>query len=242
MRITPNRRDFLMGSGALLGASLLPFACKATETGGKRLVIGQPEGAEAGNAILASGGNAVDAVVAAALVAAVVAVPGTGIGGYGGHLIVAQPDGTVTAIDFNSTAPSALKPDTFTVDEKGNVKGETNTFGWLAVGVPGVLAGLQLALDKFGTKRFADLVKPAICFAREGFPINRTFATALKEARERLSRDPGSARLFFNKGEPLSAGAIYRNPDLGDLLQTLANRGGVGTFYKGDIADRKSVV
>ena len=68
-------------------------------------MIGQAEGAEAGNAVLAAGGNAVDAVVAAALVAGVVALPSTGIGGYGGHLVIAQPDGKVFAIDFNSHRP-----------------------------------------------------------------------------------------------------------------------------------------
>jgi gamma-glutamyltranspeptidase/glutathione hydrolase len=202
------------------------------------MVSGQLQAAEAGKVVLAGGGNAVDAIIAAAWVAAVVAVPGTGVAGYGGHLVVAKPNGTVAAIDFNTSAPANLKPDTFVADDRGNVKGDTNTYGWQAVGVPGVPAGLQLALDKFGTKPFAELVKPAIRYAKEGFPVDKTFATALKASRERLSRDPGSAKLLFKNGEPLAAGETYRNLDLADLLQTLANRGGVATFYKGDIADR----
>ncbi len=238
MSITRNRREFLTLAGGLFGSSLIPAAIRSAEPSGKGIVIGQPQAAEAGKSVLAQGGNAVDAAVAAAFVAAVVAVPGTGVAGYGGHLVVAKPDGSVSAIDFNTVSPSALKPDTFVVDEKGNVKGDANTYGWLAAGVPGVPAGLQLALDKFGTKPFAELIKPAIRVARDGFPIDRTFATALKAAKERLSHDPGSARLFFKKSEPLTTGEIYRNPDLADLLQTLANRGGVATFYKGDIADR----
>jgi gamma-glutamyltranspeptidase / glutathione hydrolase len=238
MLIHPNRRDFLASTGGLLGTCLLPSTMWGAGPTVKGLVTGQLQAAEAGKAVLASGGNAVDAIVAAAWVAAVVAVPGTGVAGYGGHLVVAKPNGTVAGIDFNSTAPAKLKPETFAVDEKGNVKGDTNTYGWLSVGVPGVPAGLQLALDKFGTKPFAELVKPAIRYAREGFPVDKSFATALKASRERLSRDPGSSKLFFKNGEPLAAGETYRNTELADLLQTLANRGGVSTFYEGDIADR----
>src|SRR5262249_6303080 len=140
--------------------------------------------------------------------------------------------------DFNSAAPAALKPDTFTADENGKVKDDLNTYGWLAAGVPGVLAGLQRALDTFGTRPFAELVKPAIRFARDGFPVGKNLAAAIRGARGRLAKDPGSAKLFFVKGAPLAEGATYRNPDLADLLQTLAGRGGVVTFYKGDVADR----
>jgi gamma-glutamyltranspeptidase/glutathione hydrolase len=237
MPTTPDRRAFLAHSAGLLSAGLLPRSARAADAPTKGLVTGQPEGAEAGKAVLAAGGNAVDAVVAAALVAGVVSVQNTGIAGYGGHLVLAKPDGKTFAIDFNTTAPAALKPDTFTVDEKGNVKDRANTFGWLAVGVPGVLAGLQRALDTFGTKSFAELVKPAIRFAKEGFPITKGLASAVRGAKDRLAKDPGSAKLFFAKGEPLAEGATYKNPDLGDLLQTLANRGNVSTFYRGDIAD-----
>src|SRR5512141_1826532 len=121
MQSTPNRREFVVRTGMLLGAGLLPTAGIAADTPAKGQVTGQVEGAAAGRAVLAAGGNAVDAIVAAALVAGVVAVPSTGIGGYGGHLVVAKPDGQVFAIDFNSTAPAALKPDTFDTDAQGKV-------------------------------------------------------------------------------------------------------------------------
>ena len=237
MHFRPDRRGFLCGAGTFFGAGLLSKVGFAADPSGKGLVTGQPDGAAAGKAVLAAGGNAVDAIVAAALVAGVVAVPSTGIAGYGGHLVVAKPDGKIVAIDFNSTAPAALKADTFAADEQANVKGNVNTYGWLAAGVPGVLAGLQFVLDQHGTKPFAELVKPAIRFAKEGFAVTKGLATAIKNSRERLSRDPGSAKLFIAKGEPLGEGAVFRNPDLGELLQTLASRGNVSTFYKGDIAN-----
>jgi gamma-glutamyltranspeptidase/glutathione hydrolase len=230
------RRDFLTFVGGFVGGSLVQVSGRAQEIAGKGSVSGHAQGAAAGQAVLAAGGNAADAAVAAAFVAAVVAVPGTGLGGYGGSLVVARPNGDVSAIDFDTTAPAALKPDTFRADDKGNVPGEVNSYGWLSAGVPGVPAGLQLAIDTFGTKPFAELVKPAIRYAREGFAVDRTFAAALKSARERLARDPGSAKVFFANGQLLGEGATYRNPELADLLQTLANRGGVATFYTGDIA------
>jgi gamma-glutamyltranspeptidase / glutathione hydrolase len=199
-------------------------------------VNGQPQAAEAGLAILAAGGNAVDAAVCAALVAGVVAVPSCGIGGYGGHLVIASRGGRVTAIDFNSTAPAGAKADMFAADEKGVVKGQTNNFGWLAAGVPGTLAGLQLALDKFGTKKLPELVGPAIRSARDGSPVIQGFANALKTAKDRFAKDPGSAKLFLPKGELPAEGATFRNPDLADMLEALADKGRVDDFYTGRIA------
>jgi gamma-glutamyltranspeptidase / glutathione hydrolase len=238
MLTTPSRRQFLCQTAGAMTVGALGTRALLAESASKGLVNGHKDSAEAGKAVLAAGGNAVDAVVAAALVAGVVAVPSTGIGGYGGHMVISRPDGKVTCIDFNSTAPAAAKADMFGTDEKGVVKGAVNNFGWLSAGVPGVLAGLQFALDRFGTRKFQELVKPAIAHARDGFPVTKGLATAIRNAKDRFAKDPGSARLFFAKEQPLPEGATFRNPDLADMLQTLADRGRVDTFYKGDFADR----
>src|SRR5262249_34841571 len=140
-------------------------------------VVGQPVAAKVGMDVLAAGGNAVDAAVAAALTAGVVAVQHCGIGGYGGHIGIAAPRAEATAIDFNTAAPLAASEDMFPLDEKGTVKGRINTYGWRAAGVPGTLAGLQLALDRYGTRPFSKLVQPAIGFARDGFEVGRPLAT-----------------------------------------------------------------
>jgi len=237
--VTPlsNRRQFL-GQAAALTLGALTEPARGADAPVKGLVTGQPQAALVGNDVLAAGGNAVDAIVAAALTAGVVAVPSAGIGGYGGHLVVARPDGKVTGIDFNSAAPAAAKPDLFRADDKGRVEGDVNQYGWLAAGVPGVLAGLQLALDRHGSKPFAELVKPAISEARGGFPVTKALAKAITTAQERFRRDPGSATLFFAKGEPLAEGATFKNTDLADLLQTLADKGRVDAFYKGAVADK----
>ncbi len=237
MKMTWDRRTFLKAAGAAV-AALPALTLHADGPAGKGLVVGQAEGGEAGMALLAAGANAVDAAVAAALVAGVVAVPMCGIGGYGGHLTIGRPDGKVVSIDFNSTAPAAARGDLFPVDERGQVKDRVNAHGWLAAGVPGTLAGLQLALDRAGSRKFATVAEAAIRFAREGFAVSKALATSINKARVRLERDPGSARLFFRKGEPLAEGDRFRNPDLADMLQKLADRGSVESFYRGDVAER----
>jgi gamma-glutamyltranspeptidase/glutathione hydrolase len=189
--------------------------------------------------VLEAGGNAVDAVVAAALVAGVVAVSSCGIGGYGGHMVIALPKGKkITSIDFNSAAPGAAREDMFSLDEHGRVKGQANRYGWLAAGVPGTLAGVQLALDRYGTKPFRELVRPAIRYAREGFEVSASFGRATLGARAEFQKDPASARLLLDEGKPLNPGSVFRNLDLAAMLETLAARNSVDSFYRGDIGER----
>src|SRR6478672_3641102 len=117
-----DRRSFLTITGGTLVAAAVGRAVGGELASQSRgLVTGFLQGADAGNAVLADGGNAVDAIVAAALVAGVVAVSRCGIGGYGGHMTIGLPNGKVTAIDFNSEAPAAARADMFSVDEKGRV-------------------------------------------------------------------------------------------------------------------------
>ena len=197
--------------------------------------------------ILAAGGNAVDAAVAAALVGCVVNVTKCGIGGYGGHMVIASPKGlweggrqdSITAIDFNTTAPAAARPDMFPLDKNGNVKGNVNARGWLAVSVPGTLAGLQLALDRYGTLPFSRAVQPAIAYARNGFPFLYSEPFEEEEASDR--NRPGNAafvRLFSRNGKPLKKGDIHRNPDLADMLEQLADNDSADAFYRGEIGQR----
>jgi gamma-glutamyltranspeptidase/glutathione hydrolase len=198
-------------------------------------VEGHLEGAKAGLEILASGGNAADACVTAALVAAVVSPFHCGPGGYGGAAIVATADGkTVAGIDFNSAAPAAARPDMYQLTATGGVKGQESMYGWKAVGVPGTLAGLQRVLDRFGTRKFGDVAAPAIRYARDGFPVVSQIANAKKNDL-RLAKDPASAKLYFASGEAPKLGSKLTNPDLAAMLETLAKRGSVESFYRGDI-------
>src|SRR4029450_7674948 len=94
----------------------------------------------------------------------------------GGAAPTATPGGTFAPFALTPMAPAAAKPEMFAADEKGVVKDRANTHGWLAAGVPAVLAGLQFALDRYGTRKFPDVAKLAIKAARDGFPIKRGIA------------------------------------------------------------------
>jgi gamma-glutamyltranspeptidase/glutathione hydrolase len=238
MKSQLDRRSFLAASGGALAGLATTRAFGAVPVQNARgIVIGYPHASEAGMEILAVGGNAVDAVVAAALTAGVIALPSCGIGGYGGHMIIGTREGKLSAIDFNSTAPAAAWADMFQIDDKGNVKDKANSVGWLAAGVPGTLAGLQLALDKFGSMKFAQVVQPAIRIARAGFESPIAFKVWFDPAAAPPRKhDPASVKLFMPNGKLLNKGDMFRNPQLADMLQQLAESGSVEPFYRGDIA------
>ena len=145
----------------------------------------------------------------------------------------------ITSIDFNTAAPAAARPDMFPVDNKGNVIGDINATGWLAAGVPGTLAGIQMAVERNGTRPLSELMAPAIALAREGFPVGNAMAVSGKAEAAQLKKFPGSAKALLKAdGEPYKEGELYRNPDLATLLETLAKRNSMDSFYRGDIAQR----
>ena len=237
-----SRRDILKLTGGLLAAGPLTsgraFAESQDATSGG-LMSGPPRGVQVGMQILRDGGNAIDAAVAGALTVGVTAPNFAGIGGYGGHLVIALKDRRlVTAIDFNSAAPRTARPDMFQRAATGEVRGYVNERGWLAAGVPGILAGLQLALDRYGTRSFRDVVRPAIQIAREGIPVPEPLNRAITTVSPWMRQDAASLQLYFRDGEPLPVGAVYRNPDLAALLETLAADNTVESFYRGEIGRR----
>ena len=233
----------MTGQASLASLSGTRF-CLAAQTGSLSatpigFVVGQTTGAEVGTQVLANGGNAVDAAVAAALAACVASPNNCGIGGYGGHMTLALAGGRkVTSIDFNTMAPAAAHEGMYPLDDKGEVKGRVNFHGWLAAGVPGTLAGLQLAMDRYGTRPFRELVQPAIELARNGFTVTPSFAAVIRSALPRFRNDPGSAKAYLTNGEPPKPGDVFRNPMLAEMLTALAARNSVDSFYRGDIAQR----
>lgn len=238
-----SRREMLRLTGAAVafgglgGNGCLAASRKPADATGA--IIGEANGAAAGMKILTDGGNAIDGIVAAALVSCIATPARCGIGGYGGHATIALAGGKkVVSIDFNTTAPAAAREDMYRLDEKGEVKGRVNYHGWLAAGVPGTLAGLQLALERYGTKSFREVVQPAIAMARDGAVIFDSMATTLRSEGAYWRHDPTLAKLYLRDGQPLQSGERFRNPDLAALLTTLADRNSVESFYRGDIAQR----
>ena len=222
---------------SLTGGGCLAAAKKSAPANPRGAIVGEANGAEAGTKVLAEGGNAVDAVVTAALASCIAKPAGCGVGGYGGHATLAMAGGKeIVSIDFNTTAPAAAREDMYPLDEKGEVRDRVNYHGWLAAGVPGTLAGLQLALDRFGTRSFREVVQPALALARDGAVVTHLFAQTLRGAA--LRRDPALAKIYLQNGRLPKEGERVRNPDLAAMLATLAERNSVDSFYRGDIAQR----
>ncbi len=244
---TISRREMLCLTGQAVALTALGAGCSFSTAQKKSRcrgrVSGDPIGEVVGERVLAEGGNAVDAVVAGAMAVCVTSPHRSGIGGYGGHLTLALAGGRkVTSIDFNSAAPAAARADMYSLDNKGAVVGQTNVYGWLSVGVPGTLAGLQLALDRYGTKSFKEMAQPAISYARDGYKMPAPQHRAIQGGLARIRKDSASAALYLQNNEPLAIDSTARNPDLAALLTTLAEKNSVDAFYRGDIGRRLAEV
>ncbi len=191
-----------------------------------------PLATDAGVDVLRRGGNAVDAAVATAFALAVV-MPEAGNLGGGGFLVLRMHDGATAALDFREKAPLAARRDMYL--NAAGTPTEASITGHLAAGVPGTVAGLHAVHERFGRLRWSQVLEPGIRLAYDGFPVTSDLADAVKGDSARLSRFPASAALFLPGGHPLQAGTILKNPDLGNALQRIADRGPEG-FYAGRTA------
>src|SRR5437867_2937675 len=191
---------------------------------------------EEGTRVLRQGGNAVDAAVAAAAVLGVAEPFSSGIGGVGVTLIYDARHHRVTTIDSRETAPEALRADIFIDPATGKPVPfpELVTSG-LGVGVPGTLQAWKVAAEKFGTRPFARLLKPAIDIADQGFVVNPTFNLQINQNLSRF-RDFSSTRaLYLPSGAAPAVGSLFRNPDLANTYRLIAQQG-TDVFYEGPIA------
>ncbi|WP_438958782.1 gamma-glutamyltransferase [Porticoccus sp.] len=190
---------------------------------------------QVGADILKRGGNAVDAAVATGFALAVT-LPQAGNLGGGGFMMVylAEKDKTL-AIDYREMAPAAARQDQF-LDRNGEVDKSLSQFSHQAAGVPGTVAGLVHALERYGTMSLSKVMAPAIALARKGFVVNHELAASLNKAAPRLQSHPASANYFFRSdGKPLKAGNLWRQADLAITLELIATRGADG-FYRGPVA------
>lgn len=187
--------------------------------------------------ILQRGGNAVDAAVAVGFALAVTLPRAGNLGGGGFMLVhVAERDETV-AIDYRELAPKAATRDMF-LGTDGAVDKERERFSHKAVGVPGTVAGLTLALQRYGTMPLEDVLAPAITLAADGFLVSADMAIRLAARQDRLKRWPATARIFSRAdGGMLRAGERLVQQDLARSLQLIADQG-PDAFYRGDIARR----
>jgi gamma-glutamyltranspeptidase/glutathione hydrolase len=202
------------------------------------VVAQEPLAARVGVDILKRGGNAVDAAVAVGFAMAVTYPRAGNIGG-GGFMVIHRANGDNATIDYRETAPAAITATSF-LDAQGNADPEKSRNSALASGVPGTVAGLALAEEKYGSGRFtlADLIAPAITLARDGFAVSATTLPPPPFAASRLARWPSSAKIFLKPdGSALSIGDLLVQSDLANTLEAIA-KGGPRAFYEGPTAQK----
>jgi gamma-glutamyltranspeptidase len=210
-------------------------ALRADATGRAAVSSAHPVSTEAGLEIMRRGGNVIDAAVAVSFALGVVEPDASGIAGYGEMVIALKGRATPTVIEFMSRVP-----------EEGGlsntsllVNGRYPSDGPVLVNVPGTVAGMYTAWQKYGSKQvpWADLLAPAIRAARNGYVVSQGLATTLATEREHFAKYEGSRALFFRNGQPLVAGDTLKNPDLAWVLEQIAAKGADG-FYKGEVATK----
>jgi gamma-glutamyltranspeptidase/glutathione hydrolase len=238
---------------------LFAFACGATAFAQERRVYAPPDlstvraitaehglvvaqerlAAQVGADILRQGGNAVDAAVATGFALAVTYPRAGNIGGGGFMVIHSAGRNEDAAIDYRETGPAAITRDIF-LGPDGKPDSDKSRNSALGIGVPGTVAGLALALAKYGSGRFtlAQILTPAIELARDGFVVADDMADTLSDMYRRMGRWPNSAKAFSRSdGTPLQEGDRLIQSDLAATLSAIAEQGPRG-FYEGPVAER----
>ncbi|HEV3220433.1 MAG TPA: gamma-glutamyltransferase family protein [Candidatus Acidoferrales bacterium] len=192
-----------------------------------------PLAAQAGVAMLRSGGNAVDAAIAANAVMGVVAPMSNGIGGDLFVIYYEAKTGKLYGLNASGFAPSALSAQL--LRDKGNRAMPQR--GIYSVTVPGAVDGWQKLLDKFGTKKFSEVLAPAIHIAEQGFPVTEWTSTLWANNADLLRKDDEAAHVYLFNDQPMHLGQVFKNPDLAWSLRQIAT-GGRDAYYKGEIAKR----
>jgi gamma-glutamyltranspeptidase/glutathione hydrolase len=206
------------------------------------------EAAQAGASVLAAGGNAMDAAVVTALSLAILEPWLSGIGGGGFLLFAEGGSGRITALDFSVRAPMETDPADYPLASCANgnwfdwptVEGDRNISGYFSICVPGTIAGLSEALERFGTLSFAEALAPAIAFAERGMVVDWFSSLCIAIDARGLKRFPASKALFLRDGEPPVANGSADDhlpmPGAAALLRRLATKG-ARDFYEGETAD-----
>ncbi len=214
--------------GTIALALCVPLLAREPVRARQGMVVAQePLATDVGVRILKAGGNAVDAAVAVAFALAVTHPQAGNIGG-GGFMLIRLADGRSTFIDFRERAPGKATRTMF-LDAAGNVT-KNSVEGWTSAGVPGTVRGLEFAHAKYGTRKWAELVAPAVELARTGFEVSYGLAESIRGSAK-LAQSPESRRIFSSA----TVGDTLRQPDLANVLGRIATSG-AKDFYEGETA------
>jgi gamma-glutamyltranspeptidase/glutathione hydrolase len=187
--------------------------------------------------ILKQGGNAVDAAVAVAYALAVTLPRAGNIGGGGFMLVHLAEQNKTIAIDYRETAPAKAHKDIF-LDEQGNAVDKLSREHGLAVGVPGTVMGMELALKQYGTMKMAQVIKPAIKLAKDGIVVTSDLSNSLAGLKSRITQWPSSAAIFYHAdGSNYQVNELLKQPELAQSLSLIAQKGSKG-FYQGETAEK----
>ena len=218
---------FVLALSLTIGASSVPIRAQ------KGMVASQNEiASRIGADVIAAGGTAVDAAVATAFALAVTHPTAGNIGG-GGFIVYRPATGAPVTYDFREKAPAKASPTMWMKD--GQYSNELHHSSYLAVGVPGTVAGLHLAWKEQGKLPWKRLVDPAIALARDGFPVSEALSRSLKNVQRTMQKYPASAAAFTKNGVPYEPGETLKQPDLARTLDRIATQGPAG-FYEGETA------
>jgi gamma-glutamyltranspeptidase / glutathione hydrolase len=194
-----------------------------------------PLASEAGQQMLARGGNAFDAAVAVSAALAVVEPTSSGLGGGGFYLLHRESDGLETMVDAREKAPAAASRDMY-LDAHGNPIDRASTAGPKSAGIPGEPAAFDHLARRYGKLPLSVSLAPAIRLAREGFPLYARLQNAIRFKREALLRSPDAAKIFLTaNGDVPALGAVIKQPELAATLEAIARDGAKG-FYAGRVA------
>jgi gamma-glutamyltranspeptidase/glutathione hydrolase len=226
----------LISNACKLGEPKPPYEIVQSSVEDSAMVVAEhPLAAMAGEEILLAGGNAVDAAIASQFALAVVYPRAGNIGG-GGFMVIRLADGTSAALDYREKAPAAAHRDMY-LDGEGNVLESVSKEGHLSVGVPGTVAGMELAFQKYSKlKDWKKLLEPAIRFAKNGFAITQAEAERFNEYKEKFQQMNPDARPFV-KDTPWKMNDLLKQPELAHTLELIAEKGASG-FYQGETAAR----
>jgi gamma-glutamyltranspeptidase/glutathione hydrolase len=227
----------LLGAAAggllLLAGSLQAAYPPPTVATDGMVVTDCTEASRVGAEVLRQGGNAVDAAIAVSFALAV-AYPQAGNIGGGGFMIVRMAGGPAEAIDFREVAPGAASRNMF-LGPDGRPDPRLSTETLLASGVPGAVAGMAMAHERYATRPWGELLQPAILLAKHGFALDRYTAGHFVALQTRLAQHPEARRIYLNDGQFRAEGDTLRQPELAETLMRIA-RQGPREFYEGETA------
>ncbi len=214
-----------------LALALLLGQTHGVATTGGMVVSDSHIASQVGAEVMRRGGNAVDAAVATGFAMAVT-FPSAGNIGGGGFIVVRMADGTTTTFDYREVAPT-LATRTMYLDENGNVVPRLSTVGRRAAGVPGTVAGMWAAHQRFGRLKWSEVVEPAVRLAEDGFIVGEGLARSLRGNAPLFRQFPETYRIFCRDGDFYNEGDSLRQPELAETLKRVRDLGRDG-FYKGE--------